>query len=137
MELRRFGPVGKQIPVIGQGTWNIDDVDPDSAIAALRLGIDLGVSHIDTAEMYGRAEEIIGQAIEGWRREKVFLLSKVFPENASRTGTITACERSLTRLQTEWLDCYLLHRRGSYPLEDTIEAFERLKADGKILSWGV
>ena len=136
MELRRFGYAGKQIPVIGQGTWNIDDVDPDSAIAALRLGIDLGMSHIDTAEMYGGAEEIIGHAIEG-RRDKVFLVSKVLPENASRIGTITACERSLARLQTEWLDCYLLHWRGSYPLEDTIEAFERLKTDGKILSWGV
>jgi diketogulonate reductase-like aldo/keto reductase len=136
MKLRRFGYVGKQVPVIGQGTWNIDDVNPDSAIAALRLGIDLGMSHIDTAEMYGAAEEIIGQAIEG-RRDKVFLVSKVLPENASRTATITACERSLARLRVEYLDCYLLHWRGRYPLEDTIEAFERLKTDGKILSWGV
>jgi len=136
MELRRFGYVGKQVPVIGQGTWNIDEVDPASAVGALRLGIDLGMSHIDTAEMYGAAEEIIGEAIEG-RRDEVFLVSKVLPENASRSGTVNACERSLARLRTEWLDCYLLHWRGSYPLEDTIEAFEHLKTAGKILSWGV
>jgi diketogulonate reductase-like aldo/keto reductase len=136
MELRRFGHIGKQVPVIGQGSWYIDSSDRASAIAALCLGIDLGMSHIDTAELYGAAEEIIRQAIEG-RRDEVFLVSKVLPQNASRPGTIAACERSLARLHTHWLDCYLSHWRGSYPLEDTIEAFERLKSHGKILSWGV
>jgi diketogulonate reductase-like aldo/keto reductase len=136
MELRRFGDTGKQIPIIGQGTWEIDNADRAAAVAALRLGIELGMSHIDTAEMYGDAEELIGQAIKG-RRDEVFLVSKVLPENASRAGTIAACDRSLGRLRTDRLDCYLLHWRGSYPLEDTIEAFERLRKNGKILSWGV
>jgi diketogulonate reductase-like aldo/keto reductase len=136
MERRRFGHTGKQVGIIGQGTWQIDNADRAAAVAALRLGIDLGMSHIDTAEMYGDAEEIIGQAIDG-HRDKVFLVSKVLPENASRTGTIAACDRSLARLRTNRLDCYLLHWRGSHPLEDTIEAFERLRKDGKILSWGV
>jgi diketogulonate reductase-like aldo/keto reductase len=136
MELHRFGHIGRQVPVIGQGSWQIDDSDRTSAVAALRRGLDLGMAHIDTAEMYGAAEDIIAQAIDR-RREEVFLVSKVLPQNASRSGTIAACERSLARLRTKWLDCYLLHWRGSYPLEDTIEAFERLKSDGKILSWGV
>ena len=136
MELRRFDDTGKQIPIIGQGTWEIDNADRAAAVAALRLGIELGMSHIDTAEMYGDAEELIGQAIKG-RRDEVFLVSKVLPENASRAGTIAACDRSLGRLRTDRLDCYLLHWRGSYPLEDTIEAFEGLRKNGKILSWGV
>lgn len=136
MELRPFDDTGKQIPIIGQGTWEIDNADRAAAVAALRLGIELGMSHIDTAEMYGDAEELIGQAIKGLRDE-VFLVSKVLPENASRAGTIAACDRSLGRLRTDRLDCYLLHWRGSYPLEDTIEAFERLRKNGKILSWGV
>ena len=136
MELRRFDSTDSQVSVIGQGTWNIDKGDRDVAIAALRLGLDLGMTHIDTAEMYGDAEEIIAEAIEG-RRNEVFLVSKVLPQNASLRGTIAACERSLARLQTDWLDCYLLHWRGKYPLEDTIEAFEQLQREGKILSWGV
>jgi diketogulonate reductase-like aldo/keto reductase len=136
MERRRFGHIGKPVGIIGQGTWQIGDADRTAAVAALRMGIDLGMSHIDTAEMYGDAEEIIGQAIDG-RRDKVFLVSKVLPENASRSGTIAACDRSLARLRTDRLDCYLLHWRGSQPLEDTIEAFERLRKDGKILTWGV
>jgi diketogulonate reductase-like aldo/keto reductase len=136
MELRRFGLADRQVPVIGQGTWYIDDADRETAVAALRLGIDLGMTHIDTAEMYGDAEIVIGQAIAGHRKE-VFLVSKVLPENASRSGTIAACERSLARLRTDWLDCYLLHWRGRYPLEDTFEAFEQLRSDGKISSWGV
>lgn len=96
------------------------------------------MTHIDTAEMYGSgaAEEIVGEAISG-RRDEVFLVSKVLPENASLEGTIKACEGSLARLQTDRLDCYLLHWRGSYPLGDTIEAFDELEDDGKILSWGV
>jgi len=136
MEFRLFGSSNRQVPVIGQGTWYIDRGDRARAIAALRLGIDLGMTHIDTAEMYGAAEEIVGEAIVG-RRDEVFLVSKVLPQNASFSGTIAACERSLTRLRTECLDCYLLHWRGRHPLEETIEAFQALKGDGKILSWGV
>ena len=136
MERRRFGHNAKQLPIIGQGTWQIDNADRTAAVAALRLGIDLGMSHIDTAEMYGDAEEIVGQAIEG-RRDKVFLVSKVLPENASRTGTIAACHRSLARLRTDRLDCYLLHWRGQIPLAETVAAFEELKMMGKIASWGV
>ena len=136
MELRPFGASKSRVPVIGQGTWNIDNGDREAAIAALRVGLDLGMTHIDTAEMYGDAEEMIAEAIAG-RRNEVFLVSKVLPQNASRSGTIAACERSLARLQTDRLDCYLLHWRGEYPLEETIEAFRRLQSDGKIRSWGV
>jgi diketogulonate reductase-like aldo/keto reductase len=136
MEFRRFGSTKHQVPVIGQGTWYIDRGDPGAVIAALRSGLDLGMTHIDTAEMYGAAEELVGAAIEG-RRDEVFLVSKVLPQNASLSGTIAACERSLARLNTEYLDCYLLHWRGQYPLEDTFEAFEQLHLQGKILSWGV
>ena len=136
MEFRRFGSTKHQVPVIGQGTWYIDSGDRVRAIAALQLGLDLGMTHIDTAEMYGDAEEIVGEAIAG-RRNEVFLVSKVLPQNASLSGTIAACERSLARLDTDWLDCYLLHWRGAYPLEETIEAFDRLQSQGKILSWGV
>jgi diketogulonate reductase-like aldo/keto reductase len=136
MESRQFDSTNYQIPVIGQGTWYIDAGDRALAIAALRRGIDLGMNHIDTAEMYGDAEEIVGEAIAG-RRDEVFLVSKVLPENASRAGTIQACERSLARLDTDWLDCYLLHWRGSYPLEETVAAFEQLQVAGKILTWGV
>ncbi|WP_165252821.1 aldo/keto reductase [Paludisphaera soli] len=136
MERRRFGTTGSEISVIGQGTWSIDDGDRASAVAALRQGLDLGMNHIDTAEMYGEAEAIVAEAIDG-RRDEVFLVSKVLPQNASRTGTIGACERSLARLRTDHLDCYLLHWRGQYPLEDTFDAFEQLRREGKILSWGV
>jgi diketogulonate reductase-like aldo/keto reductase len=136
MEMRRFGPSGGQVPVIGQGTWYIDDGDATEAIAALRLGIERGMTHIDTAEMYGDAEELIAVAIAGVRDE-IFLVSKVLPQNASIKGTIAACERSLARLNTNRLDCYLLHWRGGYPLEETFEAFELLRRQGKILSWGV
>jgi diketogulonate reductase-like aldo/keto reductase len=136
MERRRFGHTGEQVPIIGQGTWQIDNGSRPAAVAALRRGIDLGMTHIDTAEMYGDAEGIIGEAIDG-HRDKVFLVSKVLPENASRSGTIAACNRSLARLRTDRLDCYLLHWRGSHPLQGTIEAFQRLRKDGKILSWGV
>jgi diketogulonate reductase-like aldo/keto reductase len=123
---------------IGQGTWYIEQAQRARAIEALRRGLDLGLSHIDTAEMYGdgRSEEIVGEAIAG-RRDEVFLVSKVLPHNASRAGTIAACEASLKRLRTDRLDCYLLHWRGSYPLEETFAAFEALQRAGKILSWGV
>ena len=138
MEHRPFGSTGRHVAVIGQGTWYLEQGGAGTAIAALRQGIDLGMTHIDTAEMYGSgaAEELVGAAIAG-RRDDVFLISKVLPHNASRNGTTAACERSLKRLRTDRLDCYLLHWRGSHPLEDTVAAFERLRADGKILSWGV
>jgi diketogulonate reductase-like aldo/keto reductase len=123
---------------IGQGTWHIETGDRRRAIDALRRGIDLGLTHIDTAEMYGSgaSERIAGEAIAG-RRDEVFLVSKVLPGNASRGGTIEACEKSLARLGTDRLDGYLLHWRGRYPLEETIAAFEKLREAGKIRSWGV
>jgi diketogulonate reductase-like aldo/keto reductase len=133
---KEFGSTGEQVSVIGQGTWYIDEGDRKSAVAALRRGIDLGMTHIDTAEMYGDAELVIAEAIAG-RRDDVFLVSKVVPSNASRRGTIAACERSLARLRTDRLDCYLLHWRGSYPFAETVAAFEQLVAAGKIRSWGV
>lgn len=138
MTQQRFGTNGPEVATIGQGTWNIEHADRRSAIAALRRGLDLGMSHIDTAEMYGSgaSEEIIGEAIAG-RRDEVFLVSKVLPHNASRNGTRAACERILARLKTDRLDCYLLHWRGSYDLEETFAAFGELKREGKILSWGV
>jgi diketogulonate reductase-like aldo/keto reductase len=135
---RTFGPlIDVQVPVIGQGTWNLE-TDPDAARAAIQAGLDAGLTHIDTAEMYGRGkvEEIVGEAIAG-RRDEVFLVTKVLPENATRTGTLEACERSLRRLKTDRLDCYLLHWESSHPLEETISAFAQLQEDGKILSWGV
>jgi diketogulonate reductase-like aldo/keto reductase len=131
-----FGKGGPQVPVIGQGTWYLDHGDRERAIAALQRGIEAGMTHIDTAEMYGEAELVIADAIAG-KRDGLFLVSKVLPSNASRRGTITACERSLKRLKTDRLDCYLLHWRGSYPLADTVAAFEELVAAGKIRSWGV
>jgi diketogulonate reductase-like aldo/keto reductase len=138
MERRRLGTTKTEVPVIGQGTWYIDNADRRSAIAALRRGLDLGLTHIDTAEMYGSgaAEEVVAEAIAG-RREGVFLVSKVLPQNASQKGTVAACERSLARLRTDHLDCYLLHWPGRHPLGETIAAFEHLKLAGKISSWGV
>lgn len=131
-----FGKGGPDVSVIGQGTWYLDHGDRKRAIAALARGIELGMTHIDTAEMYGDAELVIADAIAG-KRDGLFLVSKVLPSNASRRGTVTACERSLKRLKTDYLDCYLLHWRGSYPLADTVAAFEELVAAGKIRSWGV
>ena len=136
MQMRPFGNFDEKVSVIGQGTWQLDGRNDAGAIAALRRGLDLGMTHVDTAEMYGEAEPLVAEAIEG-RRDEVFLVSKVLPSNASRSGTIKACERSLARLKTDRLDCYLLHWRGSYRLEDTFAAFEELKQAGKILSWGV
>jgi len=138
MEQHRFGPITREVPIIGQGTWNFEHSNRNTAIAALRAGLDLGMTHIDTAEMYGsgKAEEIIAAAIAG-RRDEVFLVSKVLPGNASRKGTIAACEKSLARLRTDHLDCYLLHWRGGSRLEETFAAFEQLRAAGKIKSWGV
>src|SRR5450432_4354908 len=136
MKSQPFGNSKSDVSVIGQGTWYIDRGDRNSAVAALRRGVDLGMTHIDTAEMYGDAEPVIAEAMAG-RREEIFLVSKVLPSNASRRGTITACERSLARLKTDRLDCYLLHWRGSYPLAETVAAFEQLVSAGKIRSWGV
>ena len=137
MKQKKFGTGGSDVSVIGQGTWYLDRGDRKTAIAALRRGIEAGMTHIDTAEMYGDAELVIADAIAGLPREKLFLVSKVLPSNASRRGTITACERSLKRLKTDHLDCYLLHWRGSYPFEETVAAFDELVRSGKIRSWGV
>jgi len=136
MECRQFGSTKRDVAVIGQGTWYIESGGRASAVAALSRGLDLGMTHIDTAEMYGAAEELVAEAIDG-RRDEVFLVSKVLPHHASRHGTIVACDGSLSRLKTDRLDCYLLHWRGDYPLEETFEAFQQLQRDGKILSWGV
>jgi diketogulonate reductase-like aldo/keto reductase len=131
---------GQEMPVLGQGTWGFGDSKAGyrDAAAALRLGLDLGMTLIDTAEMYGEggAEEIVGEAVAG-RRDQAFIVSKVYPHNASRRGAIAACERSLRRLKTDRIDVYLLHWRGSVPLAETIAAFDQLKRDGKILSYGV
>ena len=136
MERRTLGTTGHAVAVIGQGTWQLAAADRASAVAALRRGLALGMTHVDTAEMYGAAEDIVGEAIAG-RREEVFLVSKVLPQNASRRGTLAACERSLAKLRTDRLDCYLLHWAGPHPLEETIAAFEQLLRDGKIRAWGV
>jgi diketogulonate reductase-like aldo/keto reductase len=136
MRHQPFGSRGHEVSVIGQGTWYIDRGDRKSAVAALRRGIDLGMTHIDTAEMYGDAEPLVAEAIAG-RRDEIFLVSKVLPGNASRRGAIAACERSLARLKTDRLDCYLLHWRGAYPLAETVAAFEQLVSAGKIRGWGV
>ncbi len=133
-------PDGTIIPALGQGTWHMGEgARPRSEEAdALRLGLDLGMSLIDTAEMYaeGGAEEVVGEAIAG-RRDAIFLVSKVYPHNASRRGAVAACERSLKRMRVDTIDLYLLHWRGSHPLSETVEAFEALKAAGKIRRWGV
>ena len=133
-------PSGEKVPALGQGTWNLGDSPLTRAeeIATLRLGLDLGVTLIDTAEMYGegRAEDLIAEAIEG-RRDEAFLVSKVYPHNASRKGAIAACERSLRRLKTDRIDLYLLHWRGSVPLAETMEAFAALKQSGKVRHYSV
>lgn len=138
---RPFGPAGTLVPVIGQGTWQMEADDRRSAVAALRAGIELGMTHLDTAELYGsgRVEELVAEAIaaSGRVRDALFITSKVMPSHASLKGTVRACEQSLRRLRTDHLDCYLLHWPGSEPLEDTIAAFEELRASGKIRSWGV
>jgi diketogulonate reductase-like aldo/keto reductase len=133
-------PDGTEVPALGQGTWHMGErTDAANAeVAALKLGIELGVTLIDTAEMYGngRAEELVAEAIEG-QRDRLFIVSKVLPQNASRTGVPAACERSLKRLRTDRIDLYLLHWRGSHPLGDTVAAFEQLRKAGKIRYWGV
>ena len=133
-------PAGVEVPVLGQGTWKMGEDRRRRAdeVAALRLGIDLGMTLIDTAEMYasGGAEEVTREAVEG-RRDGVFVVSKVLPTNASRGGVMRACEASLKRLGTDRIDLYLLHWRGGTPLAETVGAFETLKQQGKILHWGV
>jgi diketogulonate reductase-like aldo/keto reductase len=133
-------PCGIPVPALGQGTWNMGESPTKAAgeVRALQLGIDLGMTLIDTAEMYadGGSEKVVGKAIAG-RRDQVFLVSKVLPSNASRRGTIAACEASLRRLGVERLDLYLLHWRGRFALAETLEAFETLMRDGKIARWGV
>jgi diketogulonate reductase-like aldo/keto reductase len=133
-------PDGTTMPRLGLGTWRMGERKNRRAeeIAALQLGLDLGMTLVDTAEMYGEgsAEELVADAIHG-RRDEVFLVSKVYPHNATRAGAVAACERSLKRLRTDRLDLYLLHWRGSHPLAETIAGFEALKRAGKIRRWGV
>jgi len=138
MQRRAWGWTGTAVPRLGQGTWKMEADDAGEAIAALQAGLDAGVCHVDTAEAYGngRVEELVGRALLG-RRDDVFLVSKVLPANASRHGTLRACERSLRRLGTDHLDCYLLHWPGPHPLEDTVAAFEDLVQAGKVRSWGL
>jgi diketogulonate reductase-like aldo/keto reductase len=135
---RPFGPVQRLVPTIGQGTWHLESDAAAAAISALRRGLDLGMTHIDTAELYGsgKVEALVGKAIAG-RRDEVYLVSKVMPSNASLEGTVRSCERSLRHLGTDHLDCYLLHWPGQYALSETFGAFERLVEQGKILSFGV
>ncbi len=135
MRMRSFGPLG-DVAIVGQGTWQLSPSRRAQAVAALRRGLDDGMTHIDTAEMYAGAEAIVGEAIAG-RRDGVFLVSKVLPNHASRAGVIKACEQSLKRLRTDQLDCYLLHWPGSHPLAETVAGFEHLMAQGKIRGWGV
>ena len=135
-----FLRTGEKVPVLGIGTWHMGErkAERPAEVAALQTALDLGLKLIDTAEMYGEggAEEMVAEAMAG-RRDQVYLVSKVYPHNASRNGTVAACERSLKRLRTDRLDLYLLHWRGSHPLAETVAAFEALKAAGKIRSWGV
>jgi len=131
---------GKIVPALGQGTWAMGEKSKSHTdeVAALRLGIDLGMTLIDTAEMYGEggAEKVVADAIDG-QRDRVFVVTKVYPHNASRTGLPKACERSLKRLRIEIIDLYLLHWRGDVPLTETVETFEKLRSTGKIRRWGV
>jgi len=139
--VRPFGPTGRDVPIIGQGTWNtpLRGARADEAKRALRRGVELGMVHLDTAEMYGDggSEKLIGEAIRDLPREQLFLVSKVLPSNASYDGTIRACDAALRRMGVDYLDCYLLHWRGSVPLGETMRALEQLVRDGKIRALGV
>jgi diketogulonate reductase-like aldo/keto reductase len=139
--VRPFGPLERTVPLVGQGTWNVPlrGERADEAKRALRRGVELGMVHIDTAEMYGDggAERLVGAATRGLPREQLFIVSKLLPSHASYDGTLRACEASLERLGTSYLDCYLLHWRGSVPLGETMRALEKLVADGKIRALGV
>jgi diketogulonate reductase-like aldo/keto reductase len=138
MRTRLFGPSDVEVPVIGEGTWQMEADDRASCMRAIHRALDRGLKHIDTAELYGygEVEKLVGEALAD-RRDEAFLASKVMPQNASKQGTIEACERSLRRLRTDVLDLYLLHWAGPHPLEETIEAFEELAAQGKIRAYGV
>ncbi|MCA9727254.1 MAG: aldo/keto reductase [Candidatus Eisenbacteria bacterium] len=138
MQTRPWGQDGPQVPVIGQGTRELEAYDPGDVERAILAGLDAGMTHIDTAEMYGsgRVEELLGRVLEG-RRDEIFLVSKVLPSNASRKKVLAACEGSLRRLRTDCLDGYLLHWPGSHPIAETLGAFEELMAAGKIRSYGV
>ena len=138
MRYKKFGSSGLEVSVIGQGTWNIETFDRPTAIRAFHHGLELGMTHIDTAYDYGNgaAESFVGEALKG-KRSQAFLVSKVLPAVADYEGTVTACEWSLNRLQTDYLDSFLLHWWEDNPLEDTLRAFEKLKEDGKIRSYGV
>jgi diketogulonate reductase-like aldo/keto reductase len=133
-------PDGSEFPALGQGTWHMCEGGraAKDEVAALQLGIELGMTLIDTAEMYGNGavEEVVGEAAQG-RRDELVIATKVHPQNASGRGVPVACERSLKRLRTDWIDLYLLHWRGSHPMSDTIAAFEKLRSEGKIRYWGV
>jgi diketogulonate reductase-like aldo/keto reductase len=135
---RRFGSTGHEVPVIGLGTWQMEEDDRASCLQALRAGLDAGATHVDTAELYGWGvvEELVGEAIED-RRDELFLVSKVHPRNAARARVVRACEQSLRRLRTDHLDAYLLHWREDHPLEDTLAGLEDLVQAGKIRAWGV
>jgi diketogulonate reductase-like aldo/keto reductase len=134
-----FGSTGVQVPKVGLGTWYLEQSEPKVAIAAVRAALELGLTHVDTAELYGsgKAESLVGEALAEGRRDGVFLVSKIIPSNASRNGTIKHCEQTLKRLRTDHLDCYLLHWPGSYPLEETIAGLEKLVKAGKTRAWGV
>ena len=138
MKTRALGRSGAEVAVIGQGTWELERADEAEATRALHAGLELGLTHVDTAEMYGdgRVEELLGRALVG-RRDEVFLASKVLPQNATRAGTMKACERSLRRLRTDHLDLYLLHWPGEHPLGETIAAFDELQKKGSIRHFGV
>ena len=141
MIVRPFGPTRREVPIVGQGSWNIPlrGDRAEEAKRAIRRGVELGMVHVDTAEMYGDggSERLVGEAIRGLPREQLFLVSKVLPSNASYEGTIRACEATLKRMHVEYLDCYLLHWRGSVPLGETMRALEKLVADGKTRALGV
>jgi diketogulonate reductase-like aldo/keto reductase len=138
MEERPFGRTGFRVAAVGQGTWRMEGDDRARAVRALQAGLDAGMTHLDTAEMYGggEVEAVVGEAIAG-RRDEVFLVTKVWPQHATRQGTVDACERSLARLGTDRLDCYLLHWPSHHPLEETVAGFEDLVRAGKIRSWGL
>src|SRR5690242_18520850 len=137
MRKRPFAALG-EVPVLGIGTWQMERDDRKQAIAAIERAIDLGMTHVDTAEMYGKGEveKMVGEAIAG-KRERVFLASKVLPRHGDYARTIKACEASLKRLGTDHLDLYMLHWRGETPLGETVHAFEELRKAGKIRAWGV
>ena len=138
MRTRQLGGASTAVPVFGIGTWNMERDDHKSAVEAIRRALELGMVHVDTAELYGsgQVENLVGEAIAG-QRDRIYLVSKVLPRNASYAGTIKACDASLRRLGTDRLDCYLLHWREDLPLGETFRAFERLREQGKIAAWGV